>query len=65
MRLLRTTTKPPNGYFGTARRVIALDTDLSIDQAAKTLTHETAHYVAGHTSGMNSRNVETAAESVT
>jgi hypothetical protein len=33
------------------------------DQATKTLAHETGHVVAGHTFGMNSRDVETVGES--
>jgi hypothetical protein len=43
--------------------MIAVDQDLAGDQATKTLAHETGHYVAGHTMGMNSRNVETVGES--
>jgi hypothetical protein len=37
--------------------------DVDGDQAVKTLTHETAHMVAGHTLHDNSRDVETVAES--
>jgi N-terminal domain of anti-restriction factor ArdC len=59
----RENTKPANGYFDPKRRRVALDIDLDGDQAAKTLTHEACHVVAGHTLGMNSRDVETVAES--
>jgi N-terminal domain of anti-restriction factor ArdC len=59
----RENTKPANGYFDPKRRHVALDVDLDGDQAAKTLTHEACHVVAGHTLGMDSRDVETVAES--
>lgn len=59
----RENTQPANGYFDPLHRRVALDVDLSGDQATKTLTHETCHVVAGHTLGMNSRDVETVAES--
>jgi N-terminal domain of anti-restriction factor ArdC len=59
----RETTKPANGYFDPMRRRVALDVDLDGDQATKTLTHEASHVVASHTLGMDSRDVETVAES--
>lgn len=59
----RETTKPANGYFDPRRRHVALDIDLDGDHATKTLTHEACHMVAGHTLGMDSRDVETVAES--
>jgi antirestriction protein ArdC len=61
--VMREDTKPANGYFDPKRRRVALDVDLDGDQVAKTLTHEACHVVAGHTLGMNSRDVETVAES--
>jgi hypothetical protein len=61
--IAREHTKPANGYFDPKRRRVALDVDLNGDQAAKTLTHEACHVVAGHTLGMNSQDVETVAES--
>jgi hypothetical protein len=60
----REITKPANGYFDPKRRRVALDVDLNGDQAAKTLTHEACHVVAGHMLGMDSRDVETVAESM-
>lgn len=56
-------TRPANGYFDPKRRRVALDVNLDGDQATKTLTHEACHVVAGHTLGMDSRDVETVAES--
>jgi hypothetical protein len=61
--VIRTNTKPSNGYWDPIGRMIAVDEDLAGDQAAKTLAHETGHFVAGHTMGMNSRDVETVGES--
>ncbi len=52
-----------NGYFEPLRRIIGVDTGIDGDQATKTLAHETAHMVAGHTLGMDHREVETVAES--
>jgi hypothetical protein len=52
-----------NGYWDPLARSIGLGTHIDGDQATKTLTHETAHMVAGHTIGMNDRDVETVAES--
>ena len=43
--------------------MIAVDENLAGDQAAKSLTHETGHVVAGHTMAMDSRDVETVGQS--
>jgi predicted Zn-dependent protease with MMP-like domain len=61
--VVRTNTKPANVYFDPIGRVVAIDEELTGDQATKTLAHETGHFVAGHTMGMNSRDVETVGES--
>ncbi|HEV3311444.1 MAG TPA: ArdC-like ssDNA-binding domain-containing protein [Chloroflexota bacterium] len=61
--VIREATRPAKGYWEPRRRLIALDLDLSGDQAAKTLAHETAHFVANHQLGMPSDDVETIAES--
>lgn len=45
------------------RRRITVAHDLDGDQATKTLAHETAHMVAGHTLKDNAQEVETVAES--
>jgi hypothetical protein len=52
-----------NGYWDPLARSIGLGTHIDGDRATKTLTHETAHMVAGHTLGMDHRDVETVAES--
>jgi hypothetical protein len=52
-----------NGYWDPLARSIGLGTHIDGDQMTKTLTHETAHMVAGHTLGMDHRDVETVAES--
>jgi len=52
-----------NGSYDPLRRCVTLADDLEGDQETKTLTHETAHVVADHTLSMNSRDVETVAES--
>jgi N-terminal domain of anti-restriction factor ArdC len=59
----REQTAPANGYFQPATNRVAIGYHSDGDQATKTLTHETAHVVAGHTLGMNDRDVETVAES--
>ena len=59
----REETAPSNGYFDPLRRRVAVGRHIDGDQATKTLTHETAHVVAGHNLGMNSPDVETIAES--
>lgn len=52
-----------NGSFDPRTRRITIGDHIDGDQATKTLTHEAAHAVAGHTLGMNSQDVETVAES--
>jgi hypothetical protein len=61
--VIRTNTKTSNGYFDPIGGVVAIDEELTGDQATKTLAHETGHVVAGHSFGMNSRDVETVGES--
>ena len=56
-------TEPANGYFQPATNHVAIGYHIDGDQATKTLTHETAHVVAGHTLGMNGQDIETVAES--
>jgi len=56
-------TQPANGYWEPAGRRIVLGLHLEGDQRAKTLAHETAHFVAGHELGMPNEDVETIAES--
>jgi hypothetical protein len=56
-------TEPANGYFQPATNHVGIGYHIDGDQATKTLTHETAHVVAGHTLGMKHRDVETVAES--
>jgi hypothetical protein len=53
-----------NGYWEPDTKRIGLGTHIDGDQATKTLTHETAHMVAGHTLGMQDSDLETVAESV-
>ena len=62
MSVARETTAPANGYFRPAARHVGIGEHLDGDQATKTLAHETAHVVAGHTPGMPEREVETVAE---
>lgn len=59
----RDDTGHANGSYDPHRRQIAIGYHIDGDQATKTLTHETAHAIAGHTLSMNSRDVETVAES--
>jgi antirestriction protein ArdC len=59
----RAETGRANGSFDPLRKRIAIGFHIDGDQATKTLTHEAAHAVAGHTAGMNSQDVETVAES--
>jgi hypothetical protein len=61
--VIRTNTKPSNGYVDPIGRFVAIDEDLAGDQATKTLAHETGHVVAGHSYGKNSSDVETVGES--
>jgi hypothetical protein len=41
---------------------VQLQVGMSPDQTAKTLAHETSHYVADHTAGVHRRDAETVAE---
>jgi hypothetical protein len=59
----REETRPANGYFDPAFSHIGIGQHIDGDQATKTLTHEKAHMVAGHTLGTNKRDLETVAES--
>ncbi len=59
----REDTRPANGYFDPILRRVAIGCHIDGDQATKTLCHETAHVVAGHTVGMSNPEVETVAES--
>jgi antirestriction protein ArdC len=59
----REETRPANGYYNPLSSHVGIGLHIDGDQATKTLTHETAHVVAGHTIGMNNRDVETIAES--
>jgi len=56
-------TAPRNGYFDPHQRHVGIGYHIDGDQATKTLTHETAHMVAGHTVFDRTRDVETVAES--
>jgi hypothetical protein len=60
----REETRPAHGYYEPLTDRIVLGHHVRGDQATKTLAHEIAHRVAGHTLGMNDRDVETVAESV-
>ena len=55
-------TKPANGYYAPAKKLIALDEDLTGDQFVKTLTHEVVHYVADHRTLTSREDGETVAE---
>ena len=52
----------PRGTYHPALKRIQLQVGMSPDQTAKTLCHETAHYVADHTAGVHRRDAETVAE---
>lgn len=52
-----------NGYYAPMRRQIAVDSQLSGDQATKTMAHETAHFVADYRGGVEREDAETVAES--
>jgi antirestriction protein ArdC len=58
----REETAPSNGYYDPVRRHVGIGTHIDGDQATKTLTHETAHVVAGHMVERSNRDVETVAE---
>jgi hypothetical protein len=64
IRVVRADTRPALGCYSPSRRQIALDHSLEGVQAAKTLCHETAHFVADHLPGIHRRDAETVAESV-
>jgi hypothetical protein len=56
----------PNGYYDPLRKKIVVHCRLvDADQAAKTLAHEAAHYVADHRGGLDRRDAETVAEGAT
>jgi antirestriction protein ArdC len=61
--VVREDTRPAHGYYDPINRTIGLDERLEGNQAAKTLVHEAAHFVASHTLGMDTRDAETVAES--
>lgn len=61
--IAREKTKPANGYYSPLLNHIGIGMHIDGDQATKTLMHEMAHMVAGHTLGMDHRDVETVAES--
>ena len=52
---------PKGTYHPTLKRV-QLQVGMSPDQTAKTLCHETAHFVADHAAGIHRRDAETVAE---
>ena len=52
----------PKGSYNPLLRRIQLQVGMSADQTAKTLCHETAHYVADHRGGIDRRDAETVAE---
>jgi len=59
----REDTEPASGYYHPFTRHIGIGHHIDGDQATKTLTHETAHMVAGHLPGIERRDAETVAES--
>jgi len=59
----REETKPSNGYYQPFTRHVGIGHHIDGDQATKTLTHEVAHMVSGHLSGIERRDAETIAES--
>lgn len=62
--VVREDTRPALGYYSPSLKQIALDHSLEGVQVAKTLCHETAHFVADHLPGGVSRqDAETVAES--
>ena len=56
-------TLPANGFYDPGTVRIVVGEHLVGNQRAKTLAHETAHFVAGHRLGMSGPDVETVAES--
>jgi antirestriction protein ArdC len=63
MTLSRADTGSAKGYYAPRRREIVLSRDIRGDQEAKTLTHETAHYLADHRGDIDRGDAETVAES--
>lgn len=61
--LSRADTGNAKGYYAPRRREIVLSRDITGDQEAKTLTHETAHYLADHRGQVERADAETVAES--
>jgi len=59
----REETQPSNGYYQPLNRHVGIGLHIDGDQATKTLTHEVAHMVSGHLSGVELRDAETVAES--
>ena len=59
----REDTEPANGYYQPFNRHVGIGRHIDGDQATKTLTHEVAHMVSGHLSGVERRDAETVAES--
>jgi len=59
----REDTAPSNGYYQPFTRHVGIGHHIDGDQTTKTLTHETAHMVAGHLPGIERRGAETVAES--
>jgi len=59
----RADTEPANGYYQPFNRHVGIGRHIDGDQATKTLTHEVAHMVSGHLSGVERRDAETVAES--
>lgn len=59
----REDTEPVNGYYQPFNRHVGIGRHIDGDQATKTLTHEVAHMVSGHLSGVERRDAETVAES--
>ncbi len=52
----------PKGTFHPVLKRVQLQVGMSADQTAKTLCHETAHFVADHAGGIPRRDAETVAE---
>jgi len=61
--LSREDTGSAKGYYAPRRREIVLSRDIAGDQEAKTLTHETGHYLADHRGQVDRADAETVAES--
>jgi hypothetical protein len=61
--LSRADTGSAKGYYAPRQREIVLSRDITGDQEAKTLTHETGHYLADHRGQIDRADAETVAES--